>query len=141
MQINPIDKILITERLRTSMAATRQLNALKTIVKDIDEVVSTLEEKVEKLLSEGDGEVALDLTSAVQAVRHQSGRLEIVEKGLFDLSRMTHVLMEGMSEQIEKAMEKRRVEPDGETKVEPDGETKPTESAEVDKKVDVEGDG
>jgi len=133
MQINPIDKILITERLRTSMAATRQLNALKTIVKDIDEVVSTLEEKVEKLLSEGDGEVALDLTAAVQAVRHQSGRLEIVEKGLFDLSKMTHVLMEGMSEQIEKAMEKRRVEPDG--------ETKPTESAEVDKKVDVEGDG
>ena len=133
MQINPIDKILITERLRTSMAARRQLNALKTIVKDIDEVVSTLEEKVEKLLSEGDGEVALDLTAAVQAVRHQSGRLEIVEKGLFDLSRMTHVLMEGMSEQIEKAMEKRRVEPDG--------ETKPTESAEVDKKVDVEGDG
>ena len=133
MQINPIDKILITERLRTSMAATRQLNALKTIVKDIDEVVSTLEEKVEKLLSEGDGEVALDLTSAVQAVRHQSGRLEIVEKGLVDLSRMTHVLMEGMSEQIEKAMKKSRVEKEG--------ETKPTESAEVDKKVDVEGDG
>ena len=133
MQINPIDKILITERLRTSMAARRQLNALKTIVRDIDEVVSTLEEKVEKLLSEGDGEVALDLTSAVQAVRHQSGRLEIVEKGLFDLSRMTHVLMEGMSEQIEKSMKKSRVEPDG--------ETKPTEDTKVDKKVDVEGDG
>ena len=56
-----------------------------------------------------------------------------MEKGLFDLSKMTHVLMEGMSEQIEKAMEKSRVEKEG--------ETKPTESAEVDKKVDVEGDG
>ena len=133
MQINPIDKILITERLRTSMAARRQLNALKTIVRDIDEVVSALEEKVEKLLSEGDSGVALDLNDAVQAVRHQSGRLEIVEKGLFDLSKMTHVLMEGMSEQIEKAMKKSRVEKEG--------ETKPTEDTKVDKEVDVEGDG
>lgn len=133
MQINPIDKILITERLRTSMAARRQLNALKRVIGDIEEAVSKLEERVDGLVCESEGGESEELVQAVAAVRHQAGRLEIVEKGLANLSHMTHVLMDGMNEQIEKAMKKRRVEHEG--------ETKPTESAEVDKEVDVEGDG
>ena len=133
MQINPIDKILISERLRTSMAARRQLVALKLIVNDIEEVMSKLEEKVEGLVCESEGGSGEEIAQAVAAVRHQAGRLKIVEKGLTDLSHMTHVLMDGMSEQLEKAMKKKRVEPEG--------ETKPTKTARVDKKVDVEGDG
>ena len=99
MEINPVDKILLTERMRTAMAARRQVAALKQVTADIYESIAGVEESVltleESMHSEAGESTA---TAAILNLRHQVSRLEIVKTGMDELATVTHVLLSNMME-------------------------------------------
>ena len=97
MEINPVDKILLTERMRTAMTARRQIAALNQVTADIYESIATVEESVltleESVHSEAGESTA---TAAIENLRHQVSRLEIVKTGMDELATVTHVLLSNM---------------------------------------------
>jgi len=97
MEINPVDKILLTERMRTAMAARRQVAALKQVTADIYDSIAKVEESVltleESVFSEAGGSTAI---TAIGHLRHQVSRLEIVKTGMDELATVSHVLLTNM---------------------------------------------